>query len=215
MTPHEQALEWVAQVLPTLPAKFGGIVDADDLRQQTYLLALEMAMGLTDFNPRRGTARAYLATKVYWCARRASRLSAINSSADIDRPAMSWISLTAGVDEMLIDLEDRAAREAVLQALDDGRRETLACLTTLEIICLHFAERFCAALVGTSRKVPRTAKKHAARKISGRGHPAEAGNASASAAAPNHSKAVHDARGGTEASALQRSRPPQTCGTAK
>ena len=79
MTPHEQALEWVAQVLPTLPAKFGGIVDADDLRQQTYLLALEMAMGLTDFNPKLGSARAYLATQVYWCARRASRLSAINS----------------------------------------------------------------------------------------------------------------------------------------
>jgi hypothetical protein len=202
MTPHEQALEWVAQVLPTLPAKFGGIVDSDDLRQQAYLLALEMAMGLTDFNPRRGTARAYLATQVYWCARRASRLPAINSSDDIEGPAMSWISMTAGVEEMLIDQEDRAAREAVLQALDDGRRETLACLTTLEIICLHFAERFCAALVGASRKVARTAKRHAAHKMSTQGRPTGAGDAAASVAAPNHSKTVDDPRGGVDAFAL-------------
>ena len=213
MTPHEQALEWVAQVLPTLPAKFGGIVDADDLRQQTYLLALEMAMGLTDFNPKVGSARAYLATQVYWCARRASRLSAINSSDDIDGPAVSWISLTPGIEEMLIDQEDRAAREAVLQTLDSSRPQAFICLTTFEIICLHFAERFSAALVGASRKVPRTAKKHAARKISARGRAAVAGDVAASVVAPNHSKAVHDERGGADASVLRRSRPPQTRGT--
>ncbi|MHB1540348.1 MAG: hypothetical protein ACYCV6_02580 [Steroidobacteraceae bacterium] len=215
MTPHEQALEWVAQVLPTLPAKFGGIVDADDLRQQTYLLALEMAMGLTDFNPKLGSARAYLATQVYWCARRASRLSAINSSDDIDGPEMSWISLTAGVEEMLIDQEDRAAREAVLQTLDSSRQQTFVCLTTFEIICLHFAERFCAALVGASRKVARTAKKHSARKISARGRTAGAGDAAASVAAPNHSRAVHGPRGRADASALRRSRPAQTPGAQK
>ena len=202
MTPHEQALEWVAQVLPTLPAKFDGIVDSDDLRQQAYLLALEMSMGLTDFNPRRGTARPYLATQVYWCARRASRLSAINSADDIDGPAISWISLTPGIEETLIDQEDRATREAVLMALDDGRRQTIACLTTFEIICLHFAERFCAALVGTSRKVPRTAKKHAACKMGSRGSAAGAANAAGSAAPPNRSITVHDPRGDADASAL-------------
>jgi len=213
MTPHEQALEWVAQVLPTLPAKFGGIVDADDLRQQTYLLALEMAMGLTDFNPKVGSARAYLATQVYWCARRASRLSAINSSADIDGPAISWISLTAEVEEMLIDQEDRAGREAVLQTIDCSRQQTFVCLTTFEIICLHFAERFSAALVGASRKVARTAKRHAARKMSTQGRLTGTGDAAGSVAAPNHYKTMHDARGGADA--LRLSRPPQTCGTAK
>ena len=203
MTPHEQALEWVAQVLPTLPAKFGGIVDADDMRQQAYVLALEMAMGLTDFNPKLGSARAYLATQVYWCARRASRLSAINSSEDIDESAMSWLSLTAGVEEMLIDQEDRAAREAVLLALDDGRRQTLASLTTFEIICLHFAERFCAVLVGTSRRVPRAAKRHAARKMNTQGRPTGADDAAASVGAPNQSKTADDPRGGVvDASAL-------------
>lgn len=103
---------------------------------------------------------------------------------------------------MLIHQEDRAAREAVLQALDDGRRKTLACLTALEIICLHFAERFCATLVGTSRKVPRTAKKHAARKISAQEHAAEAGDGGVSAAAQNHSRAVHGTGGNVDESAL-------------
>ncbi len=215
MTPHEQALEWVAQVLPTLPAKFGGIVDADDLRQQTYLLALEMAMGLTDFNPKLGSARAYLATQVYWCARRASRLSAINSSDDIDGPAVSWISLTPGIEEMLIDQEDQSAREAALEAFDSSRQQAIVCLTTFEIICLHFAERFCAALVGASRKVARTAKKHSACKISARGRAARAGDAAASVAAPNHSKTVDDPRGGVDPSAPRRSQPSQTRGAEK
>ncbi len=138
----------------------------EDVEQEMRVMCLEVALGISRYDGRRGPLRPWLIVRAWRTARRWGWSTAGAEEFDLDSTfeAPADRSCASGTDELLIDEEERRAREQYLERAHKPGVRVADPRTTFEILAVeHWSERDAVKWCGGSRKVARLAKRRAAR----------------------------------------------------
>ncbi|MGC8520141.1 MAG: hypothetical protein ACP5P4_16740 [Steroidobacteraceae bacterium] len=138
----------------------------EDVEQEMRVMCLEVALGISRYDERRGPLRPWLIVRAWRAARRWGWSATRAEELDLDSAfeALADKSCASGTDELLIDEEERRALEQDLERAHKPGVRGADPRTTFEILSVeHWSERDAVKWCGGSRKVARLAKRRAER----------------------------------------------------
>ncbi len=127
-------------------------LSVEDIRQELYLMCIEVSGGESSYNPILGTVREYIMGRLWGLIRRWRESSSLPDEVDGD--AITPICLQVqSVEDQLIGRQDREDRETVLNVRNKTKPNKPQ--TSLNIVCNVLSRRDAAKFLGITREAIR------------------------------------------------------------
>ena len=140
-------------------------LSVEDIRQELYLMCIEVSGGGSSYSPILGTVREYIMGRLWGLIRRWRESSSLPDEVDGD--AITPICLQVqSVEDQLIDRQDREDRETALNVRNKTKPNEPQ--TSLNIVCNVLSRRDAAKFLGITREAVRQRVQREKRPLSGR-----------------------------------------------
>jgi hypothetical protein len=127
-------------------------LSVEDIRQELYLMCIEVSSGESSYNPILGTVRAYIMGRLWGLVRRWREAQSLPDDVDGDALTPKHLQVQS-VEQQLIDRQNREEREYALNSHGVGRSDKPQ--TSLHIVCNVLSRRDAAKYLGITREAVR------------------------------------------------------------
>lgn len=128
------------------------VLSVEDIRQELYLMCIEVSSGESSYNPILGTVRAYIMGRLWGLVHRWREAQSLPDEADGDALTPKHLQVQS-VEQQLIDRQNREEREYALNSHGGGRSDKPQ--TSLHIVCNVLSRRDAAKFLGITREAVR------------------------------------------------------------
>ncbi|WP_031597211.1 hypothetical protein [Ferrovum myxofaciens] len=128
------------------------ILPVEDIRQELYLMCIEVTTGKSLYNPILGTVREYIMGRLWGLVRRWRESDPLPDEVEGDAMAPNYLRVQS-VEQQLIDRLDREEREYALNG--HGKSKPDKPQTSIHIVCNVLSRRDAAKFLGITREAVR------------------------------------------------------------
>ena len=141
------------------------VLSVEDIRQELYLMCIEVSSGESSYNPILGTVRSYIMGRLWGLVHRWREAQPLPDEADGDALTPKHLQVQS-VEQQLIDRQNREESEYALNSHGRGRSDMPQ--TSLHIVCNVLSRRDAAKFLGITREAVRQRIHREERLLSGR-----------------------------------------------